>query len=474
MGKTTGFLDFSRRTPVYIPVEERVRNYREFVVLQPGEELEKQGGRCMDCGIPFCHAVGCPVYNLIPEWNDCVYRGKWKEAYYRLEMTNNLPEVTGRVCPAPCEASCTLSINTAPVTIKQIELAIIERAFQEGWVVPRPPDHETRKRVAVVGSGPAGLAAAQQLRRAGHTVTLFEKEDKIGGILRYGIPDYKLDKQALDRRIEQMAAEGVVFETDVVIGDDISVRYLRKSFDAILLTTGAGTPRNLHVPGRGLEGIHFAMDYLKMSNKCVAGELNEYQIITAKNKTVLVIGGGDTGADCVGTAIRQGARQVYQYEIMPKPMAWDKPWNPSWPEWPQIFRTASSHEEGCIREWSVLTKQFRGHDIHVEEADFARVEWAPGKARGRPAMKEIPDSEFSLKVDLVLLAMGFLHAEHSKLVNDLGISLDERGNLKTDNYATSSGGVYAAGDSGTGASLVVRAIFHGREAAKAIDNYLKG
>ncbi|MBD3347220.1 MAG: glutamate synthase small subunit [Chitinivibrionales bacterium] len=473
MGKPTGFMNYERRAPVYKPADERIHNYEEFVILQPTEEIQTQGARCMDCGIPFCHAMGCPVYNLIPEWNDLVYRGKWEEAYYRLEMTNTLPEVTGRICPAPCEAACTLSINTSPVTIKQIELAIIERAFKEGWVVPRPPSVETGKKVAVIGSGPAGLAAVQQLRRAGHTVTLFEKDNKIGGILRYGIPDYKLDKSMLDRRIEQMSAEGVTFETDVVIGEDISVRYLRKSFDAILLTIGAGTPRDLHVPGRGLEGIHFAMDYLKQSNKAVAGELEKHQIISAKNKNVLVIGGGDTGADCVGTAIRQGARQVYQYEIMPKPMTWDKPWNPSWPNWPRIFRTATSHEEGCTREWGILTKGFRSHGINIEEADFVRVKWEKDEKKNRQVMKEIPGSEFSLKVDLVLLAMGFLHVEHGKLIEDLGIDLDDRGNLKIENYATTVPGVFAAGDSGTGASLVVRAIYHGREAAKSIDEFLR-
>jgi glutamate synthase (NADPH/NADH) small chain len=473
MGKATGFLDFERHGVTYCPVEERVTHYREFTLLQPADELARQGGRCMDCGIPYCHTSGCPVYNLIPEWNDLVWRNRWREAWERLELTNNLPEITGRICPAPCETSCTCAINGPAVTIKQIELAIIERAFAEGWVVPRPPAFETGKRIAVIGSGPAGLAAAQQLRRMGHRVTVFEKADRIGGILRYGIPDFKLEKQVLDRRIEQMQAEGVTFETNVSAGEDLSARYIRRMFDVVLLTMGAGAPRDLQVPGRGLEGIHFAMPYLTQSNRYVAGLAKKEEILWAQNKTVLVIGGGDTGADCVGTANRQGAKNVYQFEIMPRPREWNEPWNPEWPAWPQILRTSSSHEEGCERDFSIVTRQFTGRDVRVEQGHFARVEWFKN-ARSRMEMREVPGSEFSLNVDLVLLAMGFLHVEHSKLLEDLGAEVDDRGNVHCVDYATTAPGVYAAGDAGIGASLVVRAIWHGRKAAEAIDAGLKG
>jgi glutamate synthase (NADPH/NADH) small chain len=367
-----------------------------------------------------------------------------------------------------------LSINSAPVTIKQIELAIIEGGFSQGWVVPRPPRKESGKKVAIIGSGPAGLSAAQQLRRAGHQVTVFEKSAKIGGILRYGIPDLKLEKWVIDRRLKQMADEGVVFETGVLIGEDISVRYLRRTFDAVLLTVGAGHPRDLQVQGRGLEGVCFAMEYLTQSNRTVSGETVHEKTISAKDKTVLVIGGGDTGSDCVGTAIRQGAKKVYQYEILPKPPQWENTTNPSWPYWPNILRTSSSHEEGCEREWSVLTKQFSGRDVRVEEGRFARVEWKTGAESGRQKMVEIPGSEFTLTLDLVLLAMGFLHAEHNRLTDELGVEFDEKGNIKCRQAcATSVDGVFVAGDAGTGASLVVRAIYHGREAAKAINQYLK-
>lgn len=476
MGKTTGFLEYNRTVGSYRPVKERLTHYREFAIPLPEEKLREQGARCMDCGVPYCHALGCPVYNLIPEWNDYIYKGNWKEALIRLEATNNLPEITGRICPAPCETSCTLAINDAPVTIKQIELAIIEKGFKEGWIVPHHPSTETGKRVAIVGSGPAGLAAAQQLRRSGHQVTVFEQNDKCGGLLRYGIPDFKLEKWVIDRRIEQMKAEGVQFETNVIIGEDISARYLRKTFNVILLTMGAGQPRDLQVPGRGLNGIHFAMEYLSQSNRLTAGEIQEDELtISAKNKTVLVIGGGDTGSDCVGTANRQGAQKVYQFEIMPKPPVWKKPFNPNWPYWPVILRTSSSHEEGCERDWSILTKQFTGKGIRVEKGHFARVEWTQSAGGKPPKMKEIPDSGFSLKVDLVLLAMGFVHVKHSKLLDDLEIAFDNRGNIAYDTqYATSTPGVFTAGDAGTGASLVVRSIFQGREAAKAIDGYLKG
>ncbi len=474
MGKASGFLDYKRITGSYLPASERLKNYNEFLVPPPAEELKTQGARCMDCGIPYCHAMGCPVYNLIPEWNDCVYKGDWREALLRLELTNNLPEITGRICPAPCESSCTLSFNNAPVTIKQIELAIIENGFKQGFIVPRPPRIETGKKIAVIGSGPAGLAAAQQLRRKGHSVTLFEKCQKIGGILRYGIPDFKLEKWVIDRRMEQMRAEGVEFATDVIIGEDISARYLRRTFDVVLLTMGAGEPRDLNVPGRNLDGIHFAMDYLTQSNRLVSGEISkDSQTINAKDKVVLVIGGGDTGSDCVGTANRQGAKKVYQYEIMPKPLVWSESNNPNWPNWPNILRTSSSHEEGCERDWSITTRQFIGKGTQVENGTFARVEWKKDE-NGQMKMVELPGSEFSMKVDLVLLAMGFVHVQHSKLLEDLKIDFDQRGNIKyTNSYQTSSDGVFAAGDAGSGASLVVRAIFHGREAAKQIDEYLK-
>ena len=472
MGKVTGFLDYPRTTHIDRPVGARLNDYKEVARPLPGDLVSQQAARCMDCGIPFCHAMGCPVFNLIPEWNDLVYKGRWQEAYERLEKTNNLPEITGRICPAPCEPACTLSINNGAVSIKEIELAIIERAFSQGWVTARPPRTESGKKVAVIGSGPAGIAAAQQLRRRGHAVTVFEKEDKIGGILRYGIPDFKLEKWVLDRRLEQLIEEGVTFETSVSIGDDLSAHYLMRAFDAVLVAMGAGEPRDLQVPGRGLEGIHFATEFLSLSNKSVSGTAVGIKTISAKNKNVLVIGGGDTGSDCVGTANRQGAKKVLQFEIMPRPREWSEPRNPEWPYWPQILRTSTSHEEGCERRWGILTKQFSGRDVHVERIHCVRVEWG-SPADGRPpTMAEIPGSEFTLDIDLVLLAMGFTHVAHSKLLEDLKVGFDERGNLRTNNYATSVNGVFAAGDADIGSSLVVRAIFHGREAAKSINAFL--
>jgi glutamate synthase (NADPH/NADH) small chain len=473
MGKSTGFLEFPRSDGAHRPPSERTKDYREFSVPLSHDELAVQACRCMECGIPYCHAMGCPLHNLIPEWNDCVCRGDWKEALARLEMTNNLPEITGRVCPAPCEAACTLAINCAPVTIKQLELAIAENGYARGWIAPRPPRAESGKKAAVIGSGPAGLAAAQQLRRAGHRVTVFERSAKAGGILRYGIPDFKLEKRIIDRRVKQMVDEGVIFETNVTAGEDISVRYLRRTFDAVLLTTGAGRPRDLQVPGRGLENIHFAMEYLTRSNRAVSGEAVAEKIISARDRTVLVIGGGDTGSDCVGTAVRQGAKKVYQFEILPRPPAWEETTNPDWPYWPDILRRSSSHEEGCEREWSVITKGFRGRDVKLTEGHFARVEWNTDK-QGRRKMTEVPGSEFSLKIDLVLLAMGFLHVEHNRLTDELGVAFDEKGNIKCNSdFRTSVDGVFAAGDAASGASLVVRAIHNGREAARTIDNYLK-
>jgi glutamate synthase (NADPH) small chain len=474
MGKSTGFLEYPRMTGSSRPVAERVKDFCEIPIPLSREDLAAQGGRCMDCGIPYCHVLGCPLYNLVPEWNDCVYRGDWKEALRRLDATNPLPEITGRVCPAPCEASCTLSINSAPVTIKQLELAIIENGFSRGWIAARPPQKESGKKVAIIGSGPAGLAAAQELRRAGHCVTVFEKAPKIGGVLRYGIPDFKLEKRVIDRRLKIMVDEGITFETNVLVGEDISVRYLRRTYDVVLLTLGAGHPRDLQVPGRGLDGIHFAMEYLTQSNRSVSGEAAADKMISAKNKTVLVIGGGDTGSDCVGTAIRQGAKKVYQYEILPKPPLAENSSNPGWPYWPNILRTSSSHEEGCERDWSVLTRQFSGREVTLTEGHFARVEWRGDKRSGKQVPLEVPGSEFSIKTDLVLLAMGFLHVEHNRLTDELGIEFDEKGNIKCrEACATSMDGVFVAGDAANGASLVVRAIHHGREAAETILRFLK-
>ena len=469
MGRSDGFLVYSRATGSYAPVEERITHYREFHT-PPGEELIRdQGARCMDCGIPYCHSWGCPNANLIPEWNDLVYRGQWYEAYQRLNATSRFPEFTGRVCPAPCETSCTLSINTEPVAIKQIELAIIERAFREGWVVPEKPVRETGKSVAIIGSGPSGLAAASRLRQAGFHVTVFEQSDRIGGLLRYGIPNFKLEKWVLDRRIEIMKEEGIEFETEVSIGEDLSIRYLKRSFTGILLAMGAGEPRDVPAGGRGLEGIHFAMEYLTQSARYNHGDLEADEILSAKGKRVLVIGGGDTGSDCVGTAIRQGAESVHQFEIMPRPRDWKEPWNPVWPEWPQILRTSTSQEEGCVRDWGINTQQFTGMGVKVSEAHFNRVNWEVNPVNGRMRPVDIPGSEFSLPVDLVLLALGFVHVRQSGLLEGLDLKYDPRGNIQVDDqYRTSAEGIFAAGDCHSGASLVIRAMNHGKRAAQGI------
>ncbi|MBN1411906.1 MAG: glutamate synthase subunit beta [Spirochaetales bacterium] len=473
MGDKKGFLKHDRQDKTYRPVGTRIKDYKDVCEYLTDEEMQVQASRCMDCGIPYCHCLGCPLNNLIPEWNDLVYKGKWEKALRRLEKTNPFPEFTGRICPAPCETSCTLSINCAPVSICQIELAIIEHGFREGWVKPKIPRHLKNTRIAVIGSGPAGLAAADSLRAFGYHVVVFEKAEKAGGILRYGIPDFKLEKWVIDRRLELMKEAGVEFETDVNIGDDISSSYLKKSFDVILITAGSREPRDLKIPGRELEGIHFAMDYLSLSNLCIDGKIGEDKIISAAGRNVLVIGGGDTGSDCIGTANRQGAKKVYQFEILPKPVDWKKPHNPDWPEWPVILRTSSSHKEGAERKWSISTKQFKGSSKKIESADFVKIEWDTPQPGSRPVIKEIPGSEFSLQVDLVLLAMGFVHVEHGRLITDLGIELDERGNIKTDEaYATNIEGVYAAGDSNTGSSLVVRAIRHGLNAADSINKFL--
>ena len=473
MGKPTGFLEYERKDPPKRPVEERVKDFREVEQLLPVEELEIQAARCMDCGVPYCHSFGCPLSNRIPDWNDMVYRGLWRRALDLLHSTNNLPEITGRVCPNPCEAACTLSINQPPVTIRHIELQIVERGWKEGWIVPEPPPFRTGKRVAIIGSGPAGLAASQQLARAGHEAVLFEKSNRIGGILRYGIPDFKLEKWVIDRRMEQMQQEGVIFETEVEAGVDLSTHYLSRSFDAVVLTTGAGVPRDLKIPGRELKGIHFAMEFLVQQNRRVAGDpIPAEEEILAKEKRVVVIGGGDTGADCVGTSRRQGAKSIVQIELLPEPPK-ERPVNNPWPTWPQILRTSSSHEEGCERMWSILTKEFIGDEKgNVKGLRCVKLDWTTDE-NGKMSFSEIPGSEFTLEADLVLLAMGFLHTEHGPLVEGFGLERDERGNIKVDHrLMTSVPGVFAAGDSVLGASLVVRAISLGRKVAEAVDHYL--
>jgi NAD(P)H-dependent glutamate synthase small subunit len=475
MAKARGFLEYEREDAPKRPVRERVADYQEVEERLEIHRAERQAMRCMDCGIPFCHTFGCPVTNLIPDWNEMVARGQWEKACELLHKTNNLPEVTGRVCPAPCEPACTLSLNQPAVTIKQIELQIVERGWERGWIRPEPAAVKTGRKVAVVGSGPCGLAAAQQIARAGHEVVVFEKSDRIGGILRYGIPDFKLEKAVLDRRIEQMAAEGVRFESSVEAGVDLSVRYMQRTFDAVLIATGAGVPRDLSVPGRELAGVHFAMPYLAQQNRRNAGEeIAPADLITAQGKSVVVIGGGDTGADCVGTARRQGAREIVQIELLPEPPK-ERPAGNPWPTWPSVLRTSSSHEEGCTRHWGILTKGLEGdEDGRVRKARCVRLAWSAGEPGGRPACKEIPDSEFTLEADLVLLAMGFLHPEHGPLVKDYGLETSERGNVVVDGaHMTSVPGVFAAGDTVLGASLVVRAIALGREAAAGLDEYLR-
>jgi glutamate synthase (NADPH) small chain len=477
MGKPTGFLEVERADRGYEKPAARKKSWREFTKPLPEPVLRAQASRCMDCGIPFCHE-GCPVNNLIPDWNNLVYREQWQQALVALHSTNNFPEFTGRICPAPCEASCTLNIDDNPVTIKTIECAIVDRGWQEGWIAPLVPARRTGKRVAVVGSGPAGMACAQQLARAGHAVTLFEKADRIGGLLRYGIPDFKMEKGLIDRRVEQMRAEGVEFRTSVEIGADVSVDQLMAEYDAIALTGGAELPRDLEVPGRDLDGIHFAMDFLPQQNKRVAGDAEPVAApqgtITAKGKHVVVIGGGDTGSDCIGTSNRQGAKSITQLEILPKPP--DKE-NKAlvWPDWPLKLRTSSSHEEGCERDWAVLTKRALGKKGHIEKLECVRVEWMQGPD-GRWAMQEIPDSTFALKADLVLLAMGFLGPRRAGMVEQAGVTLDPRGNVaaNTLDYRTSVSKVFAAGDMRRGQSLVVWAIREGRQCARAIDEFLMG
>ncbi len=472
MGKPTGFLEISRHEHGYDPVAERVNHFRDFVVPLPEAGVREQAARCMDCGIPYCHR-GCPVHNIIPDWNDLVYRDLWRQALEVLHSTNNFPEFTGRICPAPCEASCTLNFNSQPVTIKDIECAIIDKGWAEGWVQPQIAIHRTGKRVAVIGSGPAGLACAQQLARAGHVVVVFEKNDRIGGLLRYGIPDFKLETRLIDRRLAQMRAEGVEFRPNSHVGVDIPARALLAEFDAVVLAGGSELPRDLPAPGRALGGIHFAMDFLIQQNRRVAGAKIAGAEILAKDKHVVVIGGGDTGSDCVGTSIRQGARSVTQLEIMPKPPLHENKLL-TWPNWPLKLRTSTSHEEGCERDWAVTTKQFIGQEGQVTAIQIARLEWR--EDQGRQIMVEIPDSAFEIKADLVLLAMGFVHPVHSGLLADLGVALDPRGNVRAteDDYQTSVNKIFTAGDMRRGQSLVVWAIREGRQCARAVDQYLMG
>lgn len=471
MGEVKGFLKYKRQEVGHRPVEERIHDFSELDLPLTPDEIQRQTARCMDCGVPFCHGMGCPLQNCIPDMNELVYKGKWQQACDLLHFTNNFPEITGRVCPAPCETACTLSVNDEPVLIRHIEFQVVEKGFQEGWIKPGLSGNPSGKRVAIIGSGPAGLAAAQQLTRAGHKVVVFEKDETPGGLLRYGIPDFKLEKHIIDRRLEQLCDEGVEFRTGVTVGEDISTRYLRKRFDCVCLTMGVGQPRDINVVGRGYENIFFAMDYLKAQNRLCSGEeVDDSEIVSAEGKIVVVIGGGDTGSDCVGTAIRQGAKEVHQLEILPKPPEIRPPETP-WPMWPGIMRTSSSQEEGCSRQWSVMTKKFSGKETCVTQLQCCRVEWVNKKDSWE--VKELPGTDFTLDVDIVLLAMGFLHVTHFGLVNDLGLKLDKAGNLEVKDYQTSEPGVFAAGDTITGASLVVRAIDSGRQVAIAIDDWLK-
>jgi glutamate synthase (NADPH/NADH) small chain len=471
MGKITGFMEIKRETPSRRPVAERLKDWREFDLKLPEEKLKAQGARCMDCGIPFCHK-GCPLGNIIPDWNDMIYRGRWRDAIDRLHSTNNFPEFTGRVCPAPCEEACVLNIRNEPVTIKLIEKTIIDHAWDEGWVVPQPAVRPTGKRVAVVGSGPAGLACAQQLARAGHDVTVYERSDRVGGLLTYGIPDFKLEKRYVMRRVEQMKAEGVKFVTNCRVGFDIHADELRARHDAICLTMGATKPRDLPIPGRDLKGIHFAMEFLPQQNKRNFGDTVDPAVsITAAGKRVVILGGGDTGSDCLGTSNRQGAVSVHQFELLPMPPESRTPEMP-WPDWPMILRTSSSHEEGVIRDWSINTKRFIGENGRVTKLHAVRLNWK--RDGGRMVMEEVPGSDFELDCDLVLLALGFLGPEPEGIIGELGLKLDARGNIATDNYQSSVPGVFAAGDARRGQSLVVWAIWEGRECARACDAYLMG
>jgi glutamate synthase (NADPH/NADH) small chain len=478
MGKPTGFMEFSRKDRSYAPVSDRVTHYNEFAIDLSDDEVGVQGARCMDCGIPFCHK-GCPVNNIIPDWNDLVFRQDWEGACEVLHSTNNFPEFTGRICPAPCQEACTLNLTDEPVTIKTIELSIVEKAWKEGWIQPQIAKHKTGKRVAVVGSGPAGLAAAQQLARAGHAVSVYEKQNRIGGLLRYGIPDFKLDKTVIDRRMAQMRAEGVEFHANTHIGVDVPAGKLMSDFDAVVLAAGSEQPRDLPIPGRDLNGVHFAMDFLRQNSRRVQGDdIPEQEFITAAGKHVVVIGGGDTGSDCIGTSNRHGAVSVTQLEIMPRPPEKEDK-GTVWPYWPNKMRTSTSQEEGCERMWCVATKEFISDGSgNVAAVRCVKVEWSRDES-GNWRMSEVDGSEFELKADLVTLAMGFVHPVHEGMLEQLAVDLDTQGNVKGDTegedaYKTSIGGVFAAGDVRRGQSLVVWAIREGRQCARAVDEYLMG
>lgn len=474
MGKPTGFKDFGRMGPTRRPVSNRIKDFREFYEKWDQDQAKQQAARCMNCGVPFCH-TGCPLGNVIPDWNDLVYLGNWKGALTSLHATNNFPEFTGRICPAPCESACVLAINEDPVTIEYIEKAIADRGFDEGWITPQPPNSRTGKRVAIIGSGPAGLACAQQLNRAGHEITVFERDQYLGGLLTLGIPNFKLDKEIVKRRINIIRQEGVEFRTGVNVGVNLAVSELYDSYDAICLCGGSTQARDLYVPGRELSGIHLAMEYLTQQNRILAGESIAYpEIITAQGKSVIILGGGDTGADCLGTAHRQGAKSVYQYELMPEPPVVRNDANP-WPQWPIILRTSPAHEEGGSRDYSILTKGFSGEDGVVKKLSGIRLDWSDRGEGGRPIMRELPGTEFEIETDLVLLALGFLHPEQEGMLEDLGVEMDPRGNVKTSNdRMTSVDKVFVAGDMSRGQSLVVWAIAEGREAAHQIDKYLMG
>ena len=474
MGKPTGFMEWGRQPPERRPVRDRVGDYRELYQRWPEASAKEQGSRCMDCAVPFCH-TGCPLGNVIPEFNHYVYLGDWEGALRILLSTNNFPEFTGRICPAPCEASCVLSINSDPVTIEYIEKEIADRGFEQGWIKAEPPSKRTGKRVAVVGSGPAGLAVAQQINRAGHQVTVLERADSIGGLLALGIPDFKLDKEVLKRRLDLMEEEGIVFQTGVDVGVNYTVERLLNEYDAVCLACGSTQARELDVPGRDLEGVHLAMEYLTQQNKAISGEevaLDDR--ITAEGKRVVILGGGDTGADCLGTAHRQGAEIVHQYELLAEPPD-QRPADNPWPQWPMVLRSSPAHEEGGVRDYGILTKSFSGSEGKLERLHAVRVEWKQPENGGRPAMTEVAGSDFVVETELVLLAMGFLHPEHDGMLTQLGVELDGRGNVKVDaNRMSSVPGVFAAGDAARGQSLVVWAIAEGRETAREIDLYLMG
>ncbi len=474
MGKINGFLEIHKENTELRPVEERIKDYKDISIPRKDDISKEQASRCMDCGTPFCH-WGCPIGNYIPEWNDFMFNNQWEKAYELLSATNNFPEITGRICPAPCEHSCVLSINDDAITIRENELAIIEHAFKSGFIKANSPLKRIGEKIAIVGSGPAGLSTADQLNKAGHRVTVFERDKKIGGILRYGIPDFKLEKNILDRRLKLMEKENIKFKVNTFVGIDITVEKLQKDFDAICLASGSRVPRDLKIKSRELEGIHFAMDYLIQSNKRVWGEkIDSKQLIDAKDKEVIVIGGGDTGADCVGVAKRQGAKSIIQIEILPKPSDC-RTENQPWPYYPSILKNSSSHEEGCKRHWSVLTKRFIGENGKVKKLQCSKVEFSKTNDKSCPIMKEIPESEFEINADLVILALGFLHTEHKGLVEDLNLELTDIGNIKTDNnFMTSKEGIFCAGDMHRGQSLVVWAISEGRKAAYNIDRYLTG